>query len=352
MKKETRKKSPTPAKSRGKVRALSSVSRVMSFSDFNRRWKPWAIAAGSIAGIATTLWGVQATFVHLRLTEAEAQLKKNFAALASESLEPVRYELTSSVRGCQTLVAAYFGAHKADRLEWAAQACISAGIETSDMYVGLAAARELTGQDAEALKILTQVAQKFDKSPDPLYRIAQIYRRNKKDDEATAMLMKAAELAPTNNQLSMEALEALSAAKHWQEARKMADRIKAVESDSIEVKLVIARALLNGGDKEGAQTLVTQARALMEKKPEIKAAVEHAFQDVLQPTASGMSPLPPGKIAEGPAMPPGDALRAPASLRGPGTPPAGSAPAHGDTGADNLHRAMPPLSPATPPRAF
>jgi tetratricopeptide (TPR) repeat protein len=247
MKKETRKKSPAPSKSRAsasKPRQASSAASRVSFSDFDRRWKPWAIAAGGIAGIAITLWGVQATFVHLRLTEAEAQIKKNFTALASESLEPVRYELTSSVRGCQALVAAYFGAHKPERLEWAAQACITAGVETSDMYVGLAAARELVGQDGDALKILTQVAQKFDKSPDPLYRIAQIYRRNKKDAEATDLLVKAAELAPTNNQLSMETLEALSTANRWADARKYADRIKAVESDSPEVKLVIARALM------------------------------------------------------------------------------------------------------------
>ena len=304
MKKAARKTTALPKT----PRKTPSKPLPAKLSDFDRRWRPWAIGAGGIAAIATALWGVQATFVHLRLSEAEAQLKKNFAALASESLEPVRYELTSTLRGCQALVSAYYGSHRPERLEWAAQACITAGIETPDIYVGLAAARELAGQDADALKILDQISKKFEKSPDPLYRIAQIYRRNKKTSEAAEVLLKAAELAPSNNQLSMETLEMLSQEQRWSDARKIADRIKSVESDNPEVKLIIARALNHGGDTAGSQALVTQARALLDKRPELRSGIERGFPDLMQAAAGAPPATEPSRaIASPPQGPKGPA---------------------------------------------
>jgi hypothetical protein len=269
--------------------------------EFDRLWKPWAAAAGCSAVIATAIWGVGATRAHLRLTEAEAQIKKGFTALAAETIDPVRNELTTSPRGCTALMGSYFGAHRADRLEWAAQACITAGVETTDTYIGLAAAKELVGRDGEALQLLQQVTQKFTKSPDPLYRIAQILRRNKKEAEAADVLLKATEIAPDNNQLAMETMEQLSTLQRWSDARHLADKIKAVETDNPEVKLLIARALLKGGDAGGAQTVVAQARTLLEKKPEMKGALERAYGDVLNGGGNAQQPpLPPGKVAEGP----------------------------------------------------
>lgn len=258
-------------------------------SDFDRLWKPWAAAAGGSALIATAIWGIEATRTHLRLTEAEAEIKKGFTALAAETIDPVRDALTSSARGCRALVDAYYGARRPDRLEWASQACITAGVETPEIYLGLAAARELTDRDNEALQLLQTAARKFDKSPDPLYRIAQILRRNKKDSDAADVLLKASERAPENNQLVMEAMEQLAIANRWNEARRMADKIKSVETDSPEIKLLIARALLKGGDPDGARAVVAQARTLMSKRPEIKAALEQVYGDVLN-AGSGSAP--------------------------------------------------------------
>jgi tetratricopeptide (TPR) repeat protein len=331
-KKKTRKPAPRPGRPAGARLALSW--RTTSWP-----WKAWLTATGVVAVVAVAIWGAEWGRARLRLREAEALLGKGFATLAAERLEGVRSTIASSERGCKALIAAYLGAHQPERLEWASQACITAGIETTDTYIGLAAAKEIIGQDNDALRILEGVAKKFDKSPDPLYRIAQIYRRNKKTAEAADVLAKAADLAKDQPQLSMEAMEAYSEAQRWDSARKFADRIKGVSTDNPEVKLMISRAMLKGGDREGARALALEARKLMDAKPQLKQALEQAYSDVLNDTPGS----PAGKLA-GPTA--NEARREPASPEG------GSAAATDAAEGAKIRRSQPPLSPATPPKAF
>jgi predicted Zn-dependent protease len=178
-------------------------------------------------------------------------------------------------------------------------------VETSDVYIGLAASRELTGRDGEALQILSQVTKKFDKSPDAFYRMAQIYHRAKDEPQATEATYQAA-LRAGNPQISMEALQFLSKQLRWADAMRIASLVKDTETEDPEVKLVIARALQNGGDKAGAQAVSNQARALLAKHPENKAKLEIAYGDILPVKAS----VPISGLA-----PPADPTRATASNR-------------------------------------
>jgi predicted Zn-dependent protease len=123
------------------------------------------------------------------------------------------------------MIAAYHGAHLADKLDWAAQACITAGVESVEVYIGLAAARELTNRDAEAAEVLKKVIERFPKSPDAPYHLAQIQMRAKRVAEAAKSLTSASDLVPSNHQIAMEALQALSSANQWTDARRVAERL-------------------------------------------------------------------------------------------------------------------------------
>lgn len=236
--------------------------------------------------LALAIFGIQMGRAQYNLREAEGYLQKGFGTLAAETLEPVRFILVKSIRGCEALQGAYFGAQRPDRLEWAAQACIVKTGESASTYVALAAARELMGRDEEAMRILERVIQTFPKAPDPYFRVSQIFRRAKKDVDAAMALQKASELIPANNQVALDALQALSGVNRWEEARRIAERIKDVQTDMPEVKLVIARAMLKGGNAEGAKAQTEMARSMIEKKPENRDAIMQTFADVFNPQAA------------------------------------------------------------------
>lgn len=264
-------------------KAFGSFAKKVAFP------RPWITVVGGTAALAVAICGLQYGRAYYNLTQAEKHLQRGFNALAAETLEPSRSILTQSPRGCDVMLAAYFGAQRADRLEWVAQACVVSNGDSVSAFVGPAAARELRGRDEEASQILGQVIQAYPKAPEPYLHLTQIYRRAKKDVEAALSLYKAAELIPSSNQIALDALQSLSSVSRWDEARKLAERIKDVETDTPEVKLVIARALLRGGNREAAMVQIEAARTLMQSKPETKTALTQTYADVLTPSDAGDS---------------------------------------------------------------
>ena len=225
--------------------------------------------------------GVTKVMQRRAVTRAEAQLKKGFGALAAESIDRYRSHLVKSADGCKTLALAYSAARKLERLEWAGEACLDNGIETLEVYEGLASAEDSLGRDADAIQIMNAAVQKFPKSPDPLVNLARLFRKNKDDNRAALALMKAVEVSGDNHQLELEAIQFFSSTNRWPEAKQMADRLKAVQTDNPEVKLFIAEALSKGGDKEGAKAQVAQAETMLAKAtPEQKAALKKKYADV------------------------------------------------------------------------
>jgi tetratricopeptide (TPR) repeat protein len=235
----------------------------------------------AVVGMAGLLiWSVRWGGAYWAQKSAEMQLSKGYAVLAAENLESVRDRLVGSARGCGTLVSAYFGARNSERLEWAAQACLDGGVETPEVYLGLAAAKELSGRDSEAIELLGQIAARYDRSPDAYYRMAKIYRRLNDGARAAEATFRAAERTDLG-QVKMEALELLSKQDRWNDARKMAEALRAMTIENPEAKLAIARALLRGGNKEGSLAVANEARVLLEKNPDTKARLEIAYADVL-----------------------------------------------------------------------
>ncbi len=273
------------------------------------RKEPAWLAGAVVIAIALVMGvsrGICAIRAKRALALAETQLQKGFGALAAETADRYREQLSRQEKGCQVLCAAYFDARRTDRLEWMAQACIENGVELPDVYVALAAARELTGRDNDAIAILNSAATKFEKSPDPFYRLAQIFRRLKRNDAAAAGFTEAMKRAPDNGQLALEAMDFLVSLDKWADAKQIADRIRGAKTDNATVKLLLARVYKRTGDPTSAEALANEARALLSAKPDQKEALERAFADVL-----GGS----GSAAGGPAAPPGQGGAPPGAPR-------------------------------------
>lgn len=252
------------------------------FSPFFKRVGTTPLVLGGLASfVAGLAWAGSAYQSHRVLSRAEAQMKKGFFALAAETLDPYRKSLARKEESCKLLVAAYFSAKRPDRLEWVSEACLEAGKEIAEAYIGLAGSREMTGRDGEAVNILAGVAGKFDKTPDIYYALAQILKRNKKDNEALGSYQRAFERAPKNPQLALEATEYAASLQRWNEAKGFVEPLKAAETDNPEVKLFVARVLMKAGDSASAEPLVAQARDLMAKKPEMQKGLEQNYADVL-----------------------------------------------------------------------
>ncbi|MEO5968999.1 MAG: tetratricopeptide repeat protein [Bdellovibrionia bacterium] len=217
------------------------------------------------------------------VTLAEKYESKGFGALAVDTLEPYRHGLTSTDRGCRTIINAYFLARKPELLEWSAQACINSGSELVEAYIGYASAYEMTGRDPEALRILGSVIDKFQKIPDVYYRIAQILQRNKKEEEAIKAYVKAASITPDDAVVSLEILQNLAALQSWKDAKPIADRLKPLKTTNPAIKLLLARTMIRNGDQAAAKEMTDQAKELITKTPELKPDLERLYADVLNP---------------------------------------------------------------------
>lgn len=216
------------------------------------------------------------------ITHAEAQLKKGFGALAAETVDRYRHHLVKSADHCKTLLTAYSAARRVDRLEWASEACLDNNVQTIEVYEGLASAEDQLGRDGDAIQVLNAAAEKFPKSPDPWVNMAKVFQKNKDMAHAGAALMKGIELAGSDHQLELQGLQFFASENRWNEAKQLADRLKAVQTDNPQVKLLIARALLKGGDKAGSKDQAAMAKEMMAKIPaEQQEALKKAFADVL-----------------------------------------------------------------------
>ena len=216
------------------------------------------------------------------LNQAENQLQKGLGSVAADTIDPFRHQYVAQERSCRILLKAYYQVKNADRLEWTAQSCLDAGVDIPEVYLGWAAARELFNHDNEAVQILTGAAQKFDRAPAVFYELAQIYRRNKQDEVAVEAYFRAMERDPGDQQLAVNVLAYCMDLKRYEDAKKIAEKVKTLSTDNFEVKLMIARAFIKGGEPKSAEPLVESARAILATKDDAtKKRVQQAYSDVL-----------------------------------------------------------------------
>jgi len=241
-----------------------------------------AISGLAVAIIVLLGLGINAAIYKRAIKRAENLVAKGYSSVALEELSCYRKRMTKTERGCALYISAAFHARDVEKLQWASQKCIESGIDIPEATIGQAAAFEFTGREQEALQLLNNSLKKFEKVPGVHFRIATILRRQNNTESAVAAFLAASRLAPKNQDILVESLSYLISVSKWKEAREVADFLRTVETDNPALKLLIARALKQGGDPIGAHNLVEQAKQLLkDRPPETKAAIEKAFSDVI-----------------------------------------------------------------------
>ena len=215
------------------------------------------------------------------ISRAEKLVNDGYSSVAAEVLDDYRVSAVRQDKGCPVIIAAYLGARRLDRLEWAGEACIENGHATADAYLGLSAVRELTSRDQEALQLLAAAAGKFDKMPDIYQRIAIILRRNKNVQGAEAAYSQAIARADNNKQVIVDAMEFFVSVQHWEKAKEMALRIKDIPTENLDIKAMTARVFKKSGDESNYTAAVGQIKDLLNKRPATeKTQFEQANTDL------------------------------------------------------------------------
>ena len=83
-----------------------------------------------------------------------------YFAVAADEVDSYRYKLVKSEDDCKMLIAVYYYAKRAERLEWCAERCMANGFKGSNVMIGLALGRSLAGRDDDALVVLDLLLQK------------------------------------------------------------------------------------------------------------------------------------------------------------------------------------------------
>ena len=215
------------------------------------------------------------------ILKAAEEGKRGFWALAAEKVDRHRFDMLSNENDCNTLLNVYANAKKAERLEWAAQACLEDGIETYGAYMSLVMSQELLGRDQEALQLMDQISKKFDKAVTVFQRMANAYLRQKDEARATEAMLMAASRSQ-DPQVKLDTLQILLKQNRNEEAMNLALTLKGVATENPEVKLIIARALIAGKEATGGSAQINEAKFLMMKlDPAKRQQIESQFADVI-----------------------------------------------------------------------
>jgi tetratricopeptide (TPR) repeat protein len=252
------------------------------FKSCGRKFGKLVLVLLVLGGVA---WGTCYGMSWRAMGKAEAQIQKGLDAVAIDTFKPYRNWLAKRERGCRVLLSSYFQAKDVEGLKWSSQACIEAGIDIPETYFGLSSAAEFMGRDEDALRVLSAGLQKYKEGPVAanFYQgIGGILARNKRDQEAALALKKAAEMDPKNNQLAVNAIDALGKQNKWQEARPLAESLRALQTDNPTVKLLLARVYSKTGDPSGATSLVASVKEMIKTKPELEVTLKKEYADLLK----------------------------------------------------------------------
>ncbi|HTL11754.1 MAG TPA: hypothetical protein VL588_04665 [Bdellovibrionota bacterium] len=216
---------------------------------------------GAFALGAVTFWAFDQVLAHRAVVRAQQDLRRGFASLAADRIDSHRYALTDSDEGCKTLTQAYTGAHRADRLEWSAQACLDGHHEVPEVFLGQAAAREWLGDEQGATELYERGGTRFSSNADFPWAVARIRARAHDKNGAVASYAEAVRRAPGDPRLLGDALTYLVRARAWAQAKDAAEKVAALSDMDCTAGLLLQAAhVLNatgGGDM--ARGLVERA---------------------------------------------------------------------------------------------
>ncbi len=223
---------------------------------FTRQTKKWSIIAAAFA----VLLGIRAEYVLWRANQFMTE--KGFTTLAAEMIYPYRHLYVYREKGCRVMLIAFFESRNSERTDWAAQACLAAGVEIPEAFIALAGVREGSGRQEEAISIYRGALQKFPKDTSLKFKAGRLFAKANLYDEAEKNLVMAAQEVPQNLSVQIDTLFYLVQRKSWAAARGGADRIRLInQSVPTQVTVVMAEAYLNSPDTASAEAQLKAASA-------------------------------------------------------------------------------------------
>lgn len=242
-----------------------------------------------ILGVISAV-GLGFAFSNLRaqwaMQTSTAQLANGFAQLAAETLDAYRENLIKTQAGCQSLISTYSQAGRADRLEWAAQACLFSRVELPEAYLAWSKAEELKDNFQGALLILKTAEAKFSASADIEVSMARIFRKLKYGGQTASLYLKAVQLAPKSPSLALEAIGYFSDIGNWKVAAELAENLIDVSGLAAEHRFLIARAFAHSGSSSASGNFLTYANAsralLVRENSDIRTVFESKYAELLK----------------------------------------------------------------------
>ncbi|MGZ3688362.1 MAG: tetratricopeptide repeat protein [Bdellovibrionota bacterium] len=241
-----------------------------------------AAALGLLGAVVAAVYLVPSYRASRAMGDAKYQLTNGFPVVAAETLEEFRSTYVTRSHDCQVLISAYYQARKAERLGWATEACLFNHHESLEAYLGMAASREMMGREPEAVTILKQVASKFDETPAVYFTLAQLLRRMGRKSEAVDAYRDAVRRSRDSSTAAVELVQLLTELGRFGEASEAATALKSAPVEGAEARMIVARALLKGGDRVYAKIFADGAMSAVASDPALKAQIQKDYADVLK----------------------------------------------------------------------
>lgn len=224
-------------------------------------------------------WGVRTIQIRSALDDARTANEQGFPLVAADRLESLRHGMVQSAEGCAVLIDTYFRARQSSSLDWASQSCLFNKHETLEAFLGLATVRSWEGREDEALRILAITATRFQQSPVPHLRAAEIWQKNKKPERAVEAYQVALKLAPNDTTMSLNAMEYFRSVKRSDLVKPLAARLAHENFEQPEARVLVARSLKETGDAATAKQILTSVETALSKNPGVLEALKQQYSD-------------------------------------------------------------------------
>lgn len=217
-----------------------------------------------LAGIA---WGWGEFQFRRSVKEGTQYLAQGYGHLAWTTLRPHRDRLLSETKYCPVFINSALESESWSDVAWAAEACRSGGFEGLDPELAMAIASEKQKLPDRAAVWAERAMRRSPKDLRPYIFLSRLLRE-KAPEESLKWLLQATQLNPNDAQLALDAANALASRGDWAAARQFADRLVNEQTQDPAVKLLIARILLNSGDKPRARAVRQVAEEWMKRLPQ------------------------------------------------------------------------------------
>ena len=231
--------------------------------------------------LSLSLFSVYCGLAFWALRTAENELKDGYPALAVETLRPYKTLLIHFDKGCKLILQSFISTEDPHPLRWAGEACLSNNHVPASAWSSIALSQHFLGKTEAALDTVNFAVEQYPQFPILHQTTALLLTKLGKIELAVDEYTKAVELDPTDLTHAMLGLRAASSIQKWKKAQKFADLLKLQPTQNATTKLIIARALKNGGDESGARDLLAQANVLLNQNPQLKIEMKSQFSDLL-----------------------------------------------------------------------